>query len=368
MKPHLLLGLFLFATACATTSTLPESSLPRVEWDGDTFKVVGLTPDELESHRNRKNWDGVFEIVVEGAQDPPSLMGSYGVGEDIVWFRPRFRLVEGLSYRTRFAGLEETSMTVPRKPRQATRVASIYPSTSTLPENVLRFYVHFSESMTQGSAYEFVSILDENGDKIVDPFLEVGEELWDPDARRLTLLIHPGRIKSGLMPRRELGPVFIAGKTYRLKIDSAWPDAYGLPLRESFQKKFRASAADLQRPDPFRWTIQSPVAGTNDAIRVSIIEPLDRALLERLVWVRNAEGDPVKGDIRIDDDERSWSLVPKSPWLPGEYELIVEQALEDLAGNNLANLFEVDVFDRIEDGASPPQGIVPFRIELASSR
>src|SRR5690606_15281787 len=76
-------------------------------------------------------------------------------------------------------------------PQPPTQVVAIYPSAGALPENVLKFYIHFSAPMSRGEAYRRVHLY--RGDEpIEDPFLELGEELWDADQTRFTLFIHPG--------------------------------------------------------------------------------------------------------------------------------------------------------------------------------
>src|SRR4029077_16843257 len=88
-----------------------------------------------------------------------------------------------------------------------TEVTHVYPTATALPENQLKFYIHFSAPMGRGEAYEHVHLLDAKGRRDDLPFLELAEELWDASGKRLTLLIDPGRIKRGLKPREDLGPV-----------------------------------------------------------------------------------------------------------------------------------------------------------------
>src|SRR5438105_1654786 len=80
-------------------------------------------------------------------------------------------------------------------------------------------------AMGRGAAYHHIRLLDATGRPVDAPFLELEEELWSNDGMRFTLLFDPGRIKRGLKPREELGPVLGAGKSYTLVIDGAWPDA-----------------------------------------------------------------------------------------------------------------------------------------------
>ena len=70
--------------------------------------------------------------------------------------------------------------------------------------------------MAAGDAYEHVKLLKANGEVVTRAFLEIGEELWDGSGQRITLLFDPGRVKKGLSPRLQFGPVLEAGQTYRL--------------------------------------------------------------------------------------------------------------------------------------------------------
>ena len=148
----------------------------------------------------------------------------------------------------------------PAHPITLTVVESVYPSAEILPENLLRFYLQFSAPMSRGEAYTHIRLLDAAGRAVADPFLELNEELWSGDGRRFTLLFDPGRIKRGLKPREEVGPVLEAGKSYTLVIDRQWPDAQGNPLARRVSQVVPgrparpgvAVAAGLENPGPRR--------------------------------------------------------------------------------------------------------------------
>ena len=156
--------------------------------------------------------------------------------------------------------------------------------------------------MSRGEAYRRIKLLEAATGKRVDaPFLELDEELWSPDGTRFTLLFDPGRIKRGLRPREEVGPVLEAGKSYSLVIDRHWLDASGNLLKAGFRKTFRVGPPDETSPDPKTWTIDAPRAGSRDPLEVRFPEPLDRALLDRLIWVENADAKVVAGQISLGD-------------------------------------------------------------------
>ncbi len=94
---------------------------------------------------------------------------------------------------------------------------------------------------------------------------------------------------------------------------------------------------------------------------VSFPEPLDRALLERVVWVETSDGQPIDGEIAIDRHETRWRFKPAQSWDAGaSYALAVERILEDRAGNRIGRKFEVDVFEKIDRQVLPQIVRLPF--------
>src|SRR5262249_10579291 len=155
----------------------------------------------------------------------------------------------------------ESRLEMPKKmPDQPAKVTGVYPSSDQLPENLLRFYIHFASPMRRGEAYTHIRLLNENGTAIASPFLEISEKLWDTSGERLTVLINPGRIKRGLKPREDLGPVLEAGKSYSLVIDADWRDADGQTLSGSLRKQFKTIPPIENGIDPAKWSIESPQA------------------------------------------------------------------------------------------------------------
>jgi hypothetical protein len=169
----------------------------------------------------------------------------------------------------------------------------------------------------------------------------LGEELWDPELQRFTLLCDPGRVKRGLVPREELGSVLQEGKDYTLVIDADWRDAHGKPLAQAARKAFQVAAPDSEPIDTARWQVEPPAAGTREPLVVNFPESLDHSLLERMLRVVHA-GEKTAGAIAIDQQETRWRFTPTAPWPQGDYELVVDTALEDLAGNAIGRAFDTD--------------------------
>jgi hypothetical protein len=241
-------------------------------------------------------------------------------------------------------------------------VESVYPSSAVVPENLLKLYLHFSAPMSRGEVYGRVRLLDHTGQAVELPFLELEQELWDPEGRRLTLLFDPGRVKRDLKPHREVGSPLQEGRSYALVIDAGWPDAYGRKLAAEYRKTLRVAAPDRASPDPHRWVVRAPRAATSDPLEIEFGEPLDHALLERVLEVATAQGERVEGSIEVDRNETLWRFRPAQPWAAGNYWLRAEKILEDLAGNMIGRPFEVDAFERVQERIGREIESVPFTV------
>src|SRR5262249_32882832 len=161
------------------------------------------------------------------------VLGSYRIAEGDVIFQPRFPLRPGVRYRAIFRAVQPeltATFEIPAvRSAPSTRVEQVYPTTDVLPGNQLKFYVLFSAPIQRAEAWRRIHLYDAAGTLVELPFLELQQEPWDPDYKRLTVLFDPGRIKRGLLPLQETGPAIEEGKHYSLVIDSAWTDAAGSP-------------------------------------------------------------------------------------------------------------------------------------------
>jgi hypothetical protein len=346
--------------------------------------VTGLSAEELEAIRALKldgdAWHGLLAVYVvpsPGKPLGPPILGSYSLDGRIVRFTPRFPLAAGVRYRAVFEPATATGRAAPGTPPivsefsipastgEATRVTHIYPSSDRLPENQLKFYLHFSAPMARGNVYRHIKLLDERGKEVDLPFLELDQELWDGRQQRLTLFCDPGRIKRGLKPREDLGPVLEEGKRYTLVVETALPDANGNPLKESFRKAFRALPPDDTQPNPKTWRLQVPKAGTKESLVVAFPKPLDHALLERLLWVIDGRGRKIAGTVTLAEQETAWRFTPQESWNAGRYRLVADTRLEDLAGNSIARPFEVDVFHPVQREVKVETAEVVFEVVAA---
>ncbi len=332
----------------------------NIELDRGVFRATGI-----KSGTARPPEDTLRVYAGDGDIQP--MLGSYASEATGLVFRPRFPLVPGTRYRAIFTPESGTPIErffeLPRpEAAQAARVEYIYPSTNILPANQLKLYIQFSAPMSRGEAYQRIHLMDELGKPIPLAFVEIDQELWDANNQRLTVLFDPGRIKRGLVPNQELGSPIVEGKKYTLVIDKAWKDAHGIALAAGFQKQFQGAAADREPPDPKNWRITIPKAATMDPIIIDFPDPMDFALLHRMLELFSAENVRLVGEITVDRDETQWRFTPAQPWGPGDYRLIVDTALEDLAGNHVGRAFDVDTFAPASELATKKTVTIPLVI------
>jgi hypothetical protein len=303
-------------------------------------------------------WREVFAIYAGDTTGLP-MFGEYSVVHDTLRFTPRFPPAEGTTYIARYnadalyrrigrtagpyGGAHATWQLLADTTGAITAVIAIYPSADVLPMNLLRMYVHFSGPMAEGESFHRIRLYADNDSLIRDPFFTAGEsvELWDrPNRNRLTLLFDPGRIKRDLRPHEEAGLPLREGHSYRLVIDSGWTSD-GMPLARPFEKRFRVGPMDRTLPRVRDWDLSPPRAASREPLALGFPEPLDHALLQRMITVHRRSGERVRGTVRIGENETRWWFLPEEAWAADSHYVEVDTELEDLAGNNLRKLFDV---------------------------
>lgn len=363
---------FLGLTSCRASAddSAPPKSIIAFSTDTARLGEVSVYPlrrrmlADLESSKpSAESWQRALTVRVGEDSTALPLLGTYAIVGDTLRFRPRFRPSPGVTYVARSGATTASWRYDARAGAPSTVVTAIYPTADVVPMNLLRMYVEFSAPMSSGHAYDFVKLHAEGDSLVEEPFFTAGGmvELWDPDHTRLTILFDPGRIKRDLRPHEELGLPLRTGKRYRLVIDSTWPDAAGHPLVRSFTKQFRVGPQDRALIRTATWRITPPRAGTTDSLVVTFPEPLDRALLARLVSVHDSSGARIDGGAVVTDRETRWAFAPTRPWGRAAYALHVDTELEDLAGNNLKKLFDVAPGDSAATGVSASVVRVAFQ-------
>jgi hypothetical protein len=191
-------------------------------------------------------------------EDLPDVSGDRQVLSDGLHFVPHFPFAAGVRLRAildlsalgrpGLAAVLIREFSFPRETATVeTEVSQVHPSSDVLPENLLRFYVRFSNPMRRGRAEGNIKVLGPDGNPVPDALYRAPVELWDSSMTCLTVLLDPGRLKRGVGPNRVLGPPLKAGERCMLAVGPGMIDAYGRPLREGFSKSFTSQKRSARR-------------------------------------------------------------------------------------------------------------------------
>ncbi len=333
-----------------------------------TVKLI--IPNRSQSSQSAKfDWNSVFKVYLDNAnccaQTMP-IQGTYTLSADVIEFQPDFPFSNGISYRvkvdmTTIKSMENSSLFKIPLPQSKNRffdktfsipkianlsetvVTQIYPSGEQLPENLLRFYIYFSNPMQRGAALKYIKLLDDQGNEVKKVFLQYKQELWSPDQKRLTLPFEPGRIKRGVSQNLRLGSALQEGQYYKLVINRNWLDAEGNKLKQNFEKTFKVTNPIRTAADPKQWKLHPPLPLSLEKLSIELLRPYDHALLKQLIRIRNADGQDVDGTITLAQAESLWLFNPIIPWGRGAYSVQIDATLEDVAGNNLNGPLDRDL-------------------------
>ena len=309
------------------------NSKAEVEINYDNGKAIAVSYDSEMTTDKAK-------IFIKSNTET-SVLGDLKLVDDRYVFQPVIPFSLGQSYVIYDGEKPIYEFTITKSnTTKAPELTAIYPSTNAVPENLLKMYLQFSKPMQEvGNALDYISVTDNTTGEKVDMFLELNTELWNKEHTLLTLWLDPGRIKTDLIPNKTLGLPIIKDHNYTLKIDENWKDAEGITLKETYTKTFQVIDRDSKHPKVTNWELLA----TSEALIIHFNESLDAILTKETFSVKDKNGVYVSGDYKVTDNESVLKFYPEKPLKTGNYTLIIESKLEDLAGNNLNHAFDNDL-------------------------
>lgn len=203
-------------------------------------------------------------------------------------------------------------------------IVDVAPSGPTVPAQLLRLSVTFAAPQAEGSV-STVALVRADRTAIAGALLD--QQLWSPDRRKLTLLLNPGRVKSGLIARADAGPVLRPR------------DIVALTIAGAVVRRWRVIAGGCTIPDPASWTLAAPRSGSRQPLRLGFPGPID-ALSRDLIAVADFSENRIDGSATLSDGERRWSFVPVAPWPTGLLQIVVHPRLENPCGDEPREPFE----------------------------
>lgn len=222
---------------------------------------------------------------------------------------------------------------------QRPKVLAVYPTTDSIPVNILRFYIHFSAPMQEMDILKHIKLCNEKSKDITGVFFENQNELWSEDRTKVTLIVDPGRVKLGLLANNKMGRAFDKGKKYTLTIDNLLLDFKNQKLNESFTKTFVAVNEDTIPPDTKKWKLSLPKNNSKEKIFIDFKDKIDHISAQTLIKIFQFKKE-IQGEIVLNNREQNWSFKPFKNWTQGEYQIIVNPRLEDSAANAVNQVFD----------------------------
>jgi hypothetical protein len=307
----------------------------------DGNKSVGLSIKGVDIRESEISTRLKIQLVKDEGQPP--VLGEFKSNGDEIIFEPLVPFTIGLQYQVLLDDSLLSEIGIPLDDHIGPELVSIYPTQDTLPANLLKIYLQFSQPMVEGRSLDYLTLMRSDGDTMKGTFLDLQPELWNVESTVLTLWLDPGRIKRDLIPNKEMGAPLHVGEKYILHISPLWRSKNGAVLLRSYEKSFVAVSRDETSPDLLAWVVKSPVAGSMYSLEITTPEPIDYFLFRDAVRILTSEGQVLRGDVQISNNEKVWKFLPEKAWTKGKYILQAEGRLEDLAGNNLNRPFDREV-------------------------
>ncbi|MBC7850360.1 MAG: hypothetical protein H7Y31_11520 [Chitinophagaceae bacterium] len=328
---------FCFIMLSCKSGDEKKNSLVLV-WEQDKAVAVGFNK-QLLSANDQPDIAKKLHVEIVGDSNQESILGSIDLSGDSIFFRPYIPFTKGDSYRVKFNNVVIAIVRIPEPTGPAPEIVNIYPTNDTVPVNLLKLYIAFSIPMREGKWRDNIVLIKNGVDTVSDAFLDVDLELWNNEHTVLTIWFDPGRVKRGLQPNEKLGSPLHEKQKYELLVLKNLEDVDGRILRTGGSKRFFVNDRDSESPHVDDWLIRIPKSDTRTALHFSFGESLDAMLLENSISINyNEHG--LAGVFEPINKERELRFIPEASWQVGEYEIIVDPILEDLAGNNMTRLFD----------------------------
>jgi len=304
----------------------------EINWEDDQAKAIRVIfPDDFKPNKNN------FSIHVEGVEK--SIFGKVVSRQNEIVFKPLVPFTNRLTYEVKISQKVILTFSV-QSESNPPQVVNIFPKSDTLPENLLKLYILFDQSMGEGRAEENIALY-RAGEEVEDAFLDLSPELWNKDNTLLTIWIDPGRVKRELERNKRLGEVIKKGSNYTLIVGNEMISKAGIQLPDSYKKEFHVIHRDESKPDVSNWKLSSPTSQSIDPLYITFDEPVDYQVIVNSIRITHEENE-IAGSFEMKND-KTLNFTPTNSWATGAYALMIESRVEDLAGNNLNRLFDRDI-------------------------
>lgn len=342
-KARFTLAFFCFISLISSQVYCSQLNSKVLYKDNEAIAVLFAAPKNIKA------------ISVHLANNNISVIGELKHINNQYTFTPIVPFSHGKTYRISSSGQVFSTFTVQeRKKGSPPELLTVYPTENTVPENMLKMYFSFSAPMQEvGSSLDFIKVYNKSTNKEIDIFLALEPELWNKNHTILTLWLDPGRIKTGLIPNQEKGLPIVEGSEYRIHVSKRWRDAHGVELLRDYTKNLHVVRRDAKSPVLSDWNVAVQTLGASHLIIIDFGEPLDAILAQETIKILNIKNEKIVGKFTLKNNEKTIVFESSKLLGKGKYKVLVESRLEDLSGNNLNHLFDVNLENNL--------AVEPFR-------
>ena len=200
----------------------------------------------------------------------------------------------------------------------------VYPSGPEIPQSLLRIVLDF-DTPVHTPIFDRICLRYDNGTPALYAFVQ--QELWSPDQRTLTLLLHPSRVKTGLVGHETLGHALRPGEGISLELDG------------QVVKRWQVVSRRWAAPAPEGWAMHPITVNTRAPLRIDLGDPID-VLSRDLIRVTDGR-QAVPGRTLLSPGERWWRFRPDQPWADRTlYQVMVHPRLENPCGDQVGEPLE----------------------------
>jgi hypothetical protein len=223
----------------------------------------------------------------------------------------------------------------------------VFPSANEIPANLLRFHLRFDDVPDVFDISTAIRLVDAYDVVLDHVFLDLNEGLWSADGLTLTVMLHPGRIKTGLVASRNLGNAFREYDGYELQLrrehlpfsQGCSPSSASATNEWVCIKRFTATPAVDTAIESQSLLLSLPSAHCFTPLSITFPRIVDRLAIENYVQLGHLTGAPLGAQIEIRDAERTIDFLPQHAWPSEPLILYFSRDFEDICGNRLSSAF-----------------------------
>lgn len=316
--------------------------------------IVGINEEQAKllagNMNHASNLLNLYMIISDTPATVP-VSGSYTITGRELSFLPTYTLGDGKEFEVQYrtGGQPVTKrfiMPSKPKPTATASVITAYPRVDTVPYNTLFFHVRFSEPMLEDKdAYHYVKVYDEHGAERERAWRQ--KSFWLDSNKVLVLMIHPGRVKTGIHYE---GPLFDSGRRYTIKVDTGIRDVNGQALNVAYTQQYYVGGEDRTCPKAEIAHKLLPKDKTREPILLSFSEYMDHASVTEGTNIYDHTGKHIPCIVSALADDSHYQVMPLQKWQKGKYTLVLKSAVYDIAANRIGRPFETTSIEELEKG------------------